>query len=73
VPPSLTYLGTELKRPISRGEIKGRGKRIKGKTREHIGKLANKKSWQLRGRFEQTEGEVGEVIARIQRKAKNLF
>jgi len=62
-----------LKARVSAGEIRGRSKRIKGKTRERVGKLASKKSWQLKGRFEQAEGRIGETIARMERKAKNLL
>jgi len=62
-----------LKKPISKGELRGRGRRIKGKARRSIGRLSRKKSWQLKGIFEQTEGRIGEELARLERKAKNLL
>jgi len=66
-------MGNALKRPISKGEIRGRGKRIKGKTREKVGRLTKRRSSQLKGMFEQTEGMFVEGTARLERKIKNLF
>ncbi|HUK28968.1 MAG TPA: hypothetical protein VLV31_11125 [Candidatus Acidoferrales bacterium] len=62
-----------MKKPISKGELRGRSKRIKGKARRTVGRLGKKKSWQLKGIFEQTEGRIGEEMARLERKARNLF
>ena len=55
---------------MSKDEVKGRGKKIKGKVREEIGKLTDNKTEQLKGKIEQVEGAVQEEIGKIKRKAK---
>ena len=62
-----------MKRPISKGEIKGRAKQLKGKTREKVGRLRNNRPLQLKGKIEQTQGKFGEGTARLERKIRNLF
>ncbi|MFH0849028.1 MAG: CsbD family protein [archaeon] len=55
---------------MSKEEVKGRGKRIKGQIREEVGKLTNNKTEQLKGKIEQVEGRVQEGIGKVKRKAK---
>jgi uncharacterized protein YjbJ (UPF0337 family) len=58
---------------VSKAEIFGRSKRIKGKVRRRIGKMTNKKTWQMNGIIEEVEGRAGERIGRAMRKAKARF
>jgi len=55
---------------MSKEEVKGRGKKIKGQIREEVGKLTDNKAEQLKGKIEQVEGQVQEGIGKIKRKAK---
>jgi len=55
---------------MSREEVKGRSKRIKGQVREEVGKLTNNKTEQLKGKIEQVEGKAQEEIGKVKRKAK---
>ena len=59
--------------PVSRAEIIGRGKRIKGKVRKKIGKLTNKRTWQLKGSIEEVEGRAREGIGKVVRKTRARF
>jgi uncharacterized protein YjbJ (UPF0337 family) len=56
--------------PVSKAEIRGRSKQVKGKIREEIGKLTGNKAWRLRGKVEQAEGKARERIGRVVRKTK---
>ena len=55
---------------MSEDEIKGRGKQVKGKIREEIGKLTDNKKEQVKGKIEQAEGKVREEIGKAERKNK---
>ena len=57
----------------SKAEIFGRSKRIKGRVRRRIGKLTNRKTWQLKGIIEEVEGTAREGIGKTVRKAKARF
>jgi uncharacterized protein YjbJ (UPF0337 family) len=56
---------------MSNEEIKGRGKQVRGKIREQVGKMTNNKTEQLKGKIEQAEGKVREKIGKAERKSKN--
>jgi uncharacterized protein YjbJ (UPF0337 family) len=56
--------------PISKAEVRGRSKQIKGKIRETLGRLRGNKTAQVRGKFEQAEGKTRERIARALRKTR---
>jgi len=53
---------------MSKDEVEGRGKKIKGQIREEVGKLTDNKTEQLKGKIEQVEGQVKEKIGKIKRK-----
>jgi uncharacterized protein YjbJ (UPF0337 family) len=55
---------------VSKAEIVGRSKQIKGKLRKEIGKLGHNKTWQLKGHIEQIEGKAREKIGRVVRRSK---
>jgi uncharacterized protein YjbJ (UPF0337 family) len=55
---------------MSKEEVKGKGKQIKGQIREEVGKLTNNKTEQLKGKIEQVEGKAQEEIGKVKRKAK---
>jgi uncharacterized protein YjbJ (UPF0337 family) len=55
---------------MSKAEFGGRGKQIRGKVREQMGKLRHNKTAQLKGKIEQAEGKAREKIARVVRKTK---
>jgi uncharacterized protein YjbJ (UPF0337 family) len=55
---------------MSKEEVKGRGKKIKGQIRERVGKLTDNKTEQLKGKIEQVEGQVQEGIGKVKRKVK---
>ncbi len=55
---------------MSKEEVKGRSKRIKGQIREEVGKLTNDKTEQLKGKIEQVEGQIQEEIGKVKRKAQ---
>ena len=56
---------------MSKDEIEGRSKQIKGKVREEVGKLTDNKKEQVKGKIEQVEGDVQEGIGKIKRKLKD--
>ena len=58
---------------VSKAEIFGRSKRIKGRVRRRIGKLTNKRTWQVNGIIEEVEGRAREGIGKTVRKAKTRF
>ena len=58
---------------VSKAEIFGISKRIKGKVRRRMGKLTNKKTWQVKGILGEVEGRARERIGRTVRKAKARF
>jgi uncharacterized protein YjbJ (UPF0337 family) len=53
---------------MSKDEVKGRGKKIKGQIREEVGKLTDNKTEQIKGKIEQVQGKVQEEIGKA-----NLF
>jgi len=55
---------------MDKDEVKGKGKQIKGRVREEVGKLTDNKTEQIKGKIEQVEGKVQEEIGKIKRKAK---
>ena len=55
---------------MSKEEVKGKGKQIKGQIREGVGKLTNNKTEQLKGKIEQVEGKAQEEIGKFKRKAR---
>ncbi|MCP1715685.1 uncharacterized protein YjbJ (UPF0337 family) [Methanocalculus alkaliphilus] len=55
---------------IKQDEIKGRGKQIKGKVREEVGKLTGDRTEQLEGTIELVKGKGQKEIGAIKRKAK---
>ena len=55
---------------MSKDEIEGRGKQIKGKVREEVGKLTDNKKEQVKGKIEQAEGKVRAEIGKAERKNK---
>jgi uncharacterized protein YjbJ (UPF0337 family) len=55
---------------MSKDEVEGRGKKIKGQIREEVGKITDNKTEQVKGRIEQAEGDVQEKVGKIKRKAK---
>ena len=55
---------------MSKDEIEGRGKKIKGQIREEVGKLTDNKTEQVKGKIEQVQGKVQEEVGKIKRKAK---
>ena len=49
-------------------ELKGKGKQVKGATKEKLGKLAGNRDLQERGSNERFEGEVQEKVGKARRK-----
>jgi len=56
---------------MSEDEVRGKGKQIKGKVREEVGKLTNNKKEQVKGKIEQAEGKAREKIGKAERKNKS--
>ena len=55
---------------MSKDEVEGKSKRIKGQIREEVGKLTDNKAEQLKGKIEQVEGQAQEEIGKVKRKSK---
>ena len=55
---------------MSKDEVEGKSKRIKGQIREEVGKITDNKTEQLKGKIEQVEGRAQEEIGKVKRKAK---
>lgn len=55
---------------MSKDEVEGRGKKIKGQIREEVGNITDNKTEQLKGKIEQVEGKVQEEIGKVKRKAR---
>ena len=55
---------------MSKDEVDGRSKKIKGQIREAVGKLTGNKTEQIKGKIEQVEGRAQEEIGKVKRKAK---
>ena len=51
-------------------ELKGKGKRIKGKIQEEAGKLIKNRKGQLKGKIVQVEGKIEEEIGKSRRNSK---
>ncbi len=60
----------KLQIPMSRAEMKGRSKQIKGKIHEKIGRLRRNRTAQFKGKLEQVEGKARVKMARVVRKTK---
>ena len=68
IPEQRTYGRVNMS--MDEDEVKGKGKQIKGRIREEVGKLTDNKTEQIKGKIEQVEGKVQEEIGKIKRKAK---
>ena len=55
---------------MSKEEVKGRSKHIKGHIREQVGKLTKNRKEQVKGKIEQFEGKAQEGIGKFKRKAR---
>jgi uncharacterized protein YjbJ (UPF0337 family) len=55
---------------MSKDEVEGKVKKIKGQVREEIGKITDNKTEQVKGKIEQAQGDVQEKIGKIKRKTK---
>ena len=55
---------------MSKDEVEGRGKKIKGQIREEVGKITDNKTEQVKGKIEQAQGTVQEEVGKIKRKSK---
>ena len=55
---------------MSKDELEGKSKRVKGQIREQVGKLTDNKTEQLKGKIEQVEGQAQEEIGKVKRKSK---
>jgi uncharacterized protein YjbJ (UPF0337 family) len=55
---------------MNEDEARGKGKQIKGKAREELGKLTNNKREQVKGKIEQAEGKSRAQIGKAERKNK---
>ncbi len=53
---------------MSEDEVKGRGKQLKGKTREAAGVFTDDKEMKAKGRMEKTEGKAKEELGKVKRK-----
>ena len=49
-------------------ELKGKGKKIAGKAKEHLGKFAGDQDLEGRGKEERFEGTVQEKVGKARRK-----
>jgi uncharacterized protein YjbJ (UPF0337 family) len=56
---------------MNKNEVEGKGKQVKGKVREEVGKLTNNKKEQVKGKVEQAEGKVREAVGKAQSRNKN--
>ena len=55
---------------MSKDEVEGKAKKLKGQIREEVGKITDNKTEQLKGKIEQVEGKAQEEIGKVKRKAK---
>jgi uncharacterized protein YjbJ (UPF0337 family) len=55
---------------MSKDEVEGKAKKIKGQIREEVGKITDNKTEQLKGKIEQVEGKAQEEVGKIKRKSK---
>ena len=51
-------------------ESKGMRQRVKGRSREEVGKLRGNKTEEVKGKIENTEGKARQKIGRTSRKAR---
>ena len=49
-------------------ELKGKGKKVVGEAKEHLGKLAGNQGLEDRGKQEQFEGTVQDKAGKVRRK-----
>jgi uncharacterized protein YjbJ (UPF0337 family) len=54
-------------------ELKGKGKQVKGSTKEQLGKLTGNPNLQDRGERDRAEGQVQEKLGRAKRKVGEAF
>ncbi len=55
---------------MSKDEVEGKAKKLKGQIREEVGKITDNKTEQVKGKIEQVQGDVQETVGKIKRKAK---
>jgi uncharacterized protein YjbJ (UPF0337 family) len=58
---------------LNKDELKGRGKRIKGRIKEKAGEILGNPILEAEGEVEQIEGAAQEGVARVRRKANELL
>jgi uncharacterized protein YjbJ (UPF0337 family) len=56
---------------MNKNEAEGKGKQIKGKVREEVGKLTDNKKEQIKGKVEQAQGKAREAVGKAQSRNKN--
>ncbi|MDG6250035.1 CsbD family protein [Methanocalculus sp.] len=56
---------------IEKDEIVGKGKQMKGKVREEVGKVTGNNTEQIKGKIEQVEGKVQEEVGKVKRKLQD--
>jgi uncharacterized protein YjbJ (UPF0337 family) len=57
----------------NKDEIKGKGKRIKGKIKDKVGEVIGNRELESEGEMERIEGAVQENIGRARRKAHEII
>jgi uncharacterized protein YjbJ (UPF0337 family) len=55
---------------MSKDEVEGKVKKLKGQIREEVGKITDNKTEQVKGKIEQVQGDVQETVGKIKRKSK---
>ena len=56
----------------TKDEIKGKGKRIKGRIKDKVGEVTGNRKLEAEGEAERVEGAVQEGVGRARRKAHEL-
>jgi len=56
---------------MSKDEVEGKSKKIKGQIREKVGKITDNKTEQIKGKLEQVEGIVQEEIGKVKNMSKD--
>lgn len=57
----------------NKDEIKGKGKRIKGKIKDKVGEVIGNRELEAEGEAERIEGAVQESVGRARRKAHEIM
>jgi len=55
---------------MSKDEVEGKVKKLKGQIREEVGKITDNKTEQIKGKIEQVQGDVQDTVGKLKRKAK---